>query len=74
MSKSNKNLIGTIICLVVCSFTAKAQYTLQDNDVVVENGVITKCTTDSINWGTGNIIIPATLDGQSVKDIGEMVL
>lgn len=73
MNKSNKTLIGTIICLIACSFTSKAQYTLQDNDVVVENGIITKCTTDSINWGTGNIIIPATLDGQSVTTIGMSV-
>ncbi len=41
-------------------------YTLTDEDVVVENGIITSCSYD---FALKNIIIPETLDGQTVTGI-----
>jgi len=43
------------------------QYTLQDDDVVVEDGIIKSC---SYNFVLKDIIIPQTLDGQNVTGIG----
>ncbi len=56
----------TITFLLVALFVAtKAQYTLTDDDVVVVDGVIDEYT------GTATeIIIPETLDGQTVYTVG----
>ncbi len=43
-----------------------AQYTLTDDDVVVTGGIIQSCSYD---FAITDIIIPATLDGQSVEGI-----
>jgi len=43
-------------------------YTLTDDDVVVENGVIISC---SYNFAIKNIIIPNILDGQTITSIGD---
>jgi len=53
------------------TFSLGAQYTLSDSDVVVEEGVITSC---SYNFELKNIIIPDTLDGQTVTGIDSWVL
>lgn len=42
-------------------------YTLQDEDVEMENGTIVAC---SYNFANKNIIVPARLDGQTVTAIG----
>jgi hypothetical protein len=43
-----------------------AQYTLTDDDVVVSGGIIQSCSYD---FAITDIIIPATLDGQSVTGV-----
>ncbi len=70
MSKFNKSLVSLIICLSIFWVTASAQYLIQDSDVVVINGIITECVTDTSDWGTSNITIPSSLDGQTVTSIG----
>ncbi len=47
-----------------------AQYTLTDADVVVTGGVIQSCSYD---FAIKDVIIPATLDGQSVTGISNAV-
>ncbi len=60
-------LIATIAIAAALSQTLRAQqYTLTDNDVVVENGIIQSC---SYNFAIKDIIIPETLDGQTVTGI-----
>jgi hypothetical protein len=46
----------------------RAQYTLTSNDVVVENGVIVSCSYD---FSETDIIIPETLDGQTIIALGD---
>jgi hypothetical protein len=58
--------------IVICSLTlfnaANAQYTLQDQDVTLDNrNYITACT---YSFATTNIIIPDTLQGVPIKGIG----
>jgi len=48
-------------------------YTLQDGDVTVENGVITLCKTTVTDWGTGNLKIPDTLQGQEITAIAGII-
>ncbi|QIA08165.1 leucine-rich repeat protein [Draconibacterium halophilum] len=43
-------------------------YTITDDDVVVENSTITSC---SYNFASKDIIIPNTLDGQTIKGIAD---
>ena len=45
-------------------------YTLTDNDVVVENGVIISCSYD---FTASNIVIPDMLDGQMITGIEDQV-
>ncbi|MBL4745625.1 MAG: leucine-rich repeat protein, partial [Flavobacteriaceae bacterium] len=53
-----------ILFLLCMSFKVQAQeYTLTDDDVVVENGMIKSCSYD---FSMRDIIIPETLDGQTV--------
>ncbi len=64
-----KRLFATLLAVTVFANMATAitaAYTLTDNDVVVTNGVITSCSYD---FTIKNIIIPSTLDGQTVIDI-----
>lgn len=66
-----KSLVKYIISLLLFHFLsvniyAQNWYTLKDDDVVVENGVITSCTYD---FSLTDIIIPSTLDGQQVEQI-----
>lgn len=63
-----KKLIFLIAFCLPFSFTY-AQYTLTDDDVVVTDGIITHCSYDFSNT---DIIIPPTLDGQTVKGIGSL--
>lgn len=51
-------------------YLAKIPYTLKDDDVVVENGVIISC---SYNFDSKDIIIPNTLDNQTVIGIEKEV-
>ncbi|MDA3879346.1 MAG: leucine-rich repeat protein, partial [Prolixibacteraceae bacterium] len=68
LQKSKHIILSSILCIAV-AFTATAQsYTLTDDDVVVENGVITSC---SYNFAIKDIIIPETLDGQTVTGIAD---
>lgn len=59
-------LFWTLLFTVFFNFGANAQYTLQDNDVVVTNGIIQSC---SYNFSITEIIIPSKLDGQEVVGI-----
>jgi uncharacterized repeat protein (TIGR02543 family) len=63
---------ATALCLVMLGFVlsqpAAAQYTLQDEDVVIEDGIIGACFYD---FEEKEIIIPETLQGQVVKGIGD---
>ena len=59
-------LFALTFALAINHGTVNAQYTLQDNDVVVTNGVIMSC---SYNFAIKDIIIPDTLDGQAVIGI-----
>ncbi|MCP4311833.1 MAG: leucine-rich repeat protein [Bacteroidetes bacterium] len=61
--------------LLICAFLTlflsnplAGQYTLQDEDVVVENGIIQSCSYDFL---IKDIIIPDTLDGQVVTGIAD---
>ncbi|HLO61212.1 MAG TPA: leucine-rich repeat protein [Bacteroidales bacterium] len=69
MNQFYKNLISVITFVIAFTIAASAQYTIQDSDVTVENGIITQCNTASSDWGTGELNIPAVLDGQNVKGI-----
>ncbi|MCT4638076.1 MAG: leucine-rich repeat domain-containing protein, partial [Bacteroidales bacterium] len=70
-TKTKVAVISMLLLIVGSSFTAKAQqYTLTDADVVVSNGVITSC---SYNFTVKDIIIPETLDGQTIHSIGTSV-
>lgn len=67
------NYVKNIVLLLLFSFLsyntyAQSWYTLQDDDVVVENGVIISCSYD---FSITNIIIPSTLDGQKITEISE---
>ena len=66
-----KSLIVLIIIFFLSNLSIQAQnwYSLQDDDVVVENGIIVSCSTNSSIWGVNNLIIPQTLDGQTVVGI-----
>ena len=58
-----------LITVSLFSLSLNAQhYTLQDNDVVVENGVILSC---SYNFEIKDIAIPQILDGQNVIAIDD---
>jgi hypothetical protein len=58
-----------VVTLFSTTLTGKGQYTLQDDDVVVENGVIMECSYD---YQSGReIIIPEILDGQTVTEIAD---
>ncbi|MGE0076443.1 MAG: leucine-rich repeat protein [Bacteroidales bacterium] len=60
---------GASIPTVGVHYYAVVPYTLTDNDVVVNNGVIDSCTYD---FTSKTIIIPSTLDGQTVTSIGSL--
>ncbi|MBN2614007.1 MAG: leucine-rich repeat protein [Bacteroidales bacterium] len=59
----------TLIFLLLATLSAYTQYVLLDADVTVENGAIIKCSTSSVDWGTGDIVIPEILDDQRVREI-----
>ena len=62
-------LLFVVVFMVFCTDNQlKAQYILTDDDVVVTNGVIESC---SYNFAVTDIIIPETLDGQTVKGIAD---
>jgi len=68
-----KHWIQLCIQMFLFSFVTAslhAQYTLSDDDVVVADGVITSC---SYSFELKSIIIPGTLDGQTVTGIGNSV-
>ncbi len=70
-TKTKVAVISMLLLIVGSSFTAKAQqYTLTDADVVVQNGVLKSCSYD---FTVKDIIIPETLDGQTVTSIGSSV-
>lgn len=57
--------------LLVCAVPMLAQqYTLTDDDVVVEDGVLKSCSYD---FAIKDIIIPDVLDGQAIVEIGSFV-
>ncbi len=56
-----------LIFIFLCAFSVPTQqYTLTDDDVVVTDGVIKSCSYD---FTLTDIIIPETLDGQTVTEI-----
>ncbi len=58
-----------LIVFLALTFSAKASYTLTDEDVVMDsNGYIISC---SYNFLDKDIIIPETLDGYTVKGISD---
>ena len=61
-------LIRYILMLWLASSASlvSGQYTLTDDDVYVNNGIITSCSYD---FAITDIIIPDTLDGQAVRVI-----
>ncbi len=59
---------GQIVTDLYKSYTALIKYTLTDDDVVVENGVITSTSYDN---HSAYIVIPDTLDDQPVRSISE---
>ena len=62
-------LIALFVVLTAFTTTVKAQqYTLTDDDVVVTDGVIQSCSYD---FAVKDIVIPETLDGQTVVEIAE---
>lgn len=60
-------LLLFLFCCFITSLKAQT-YTLTDDDVIVENGVIKSC---SYNFENTDIIIPEKLDGQTVIAIGD---
>ena len=56
----------TVLLSLYIGLTATAQYTLIDDDVVVTDGIIESC---SYNFVQKDIIIPESLDGQTVIGI-----
>ncbi|NOR75886.1 MAG: leucine-rich repeat protein [Draconibacterium sp.] len=63
--------IFTLLIVLITTLLVNAQtYTLSDADVVVTNGVIESCTYD---FAIKDIIIPDTLDGQTVTGIGNNI-
>jgi uncharacterized repeat protein (TIGR02543 family) len=63
---SGKRILATIVGLMGFAIFTHAEYTLTDADVVVTNGIITSC---SYTFTDKSIVIPATLDGQTVTGI-----
>uniref|UniRef100_UPI0035636252 leucine-rich repeat protein n=1 Tax=Labilibaculum sp. TaxID=2060723 RepID=UPI0035636252 len=60
-------LILTVLLFMCMAFSSQAQqYTLTDDDVVVTDGEIMSCSYD---YSSTDIIIPDTLDGQTVISI-----
>ncbi len=67
--KKQMKYIFTIIFLgLVTIYSFAQEYTLQDEDVTVVNGVITNCTYD---FAIKNIKIPETLDSQTIIGIND---
>ena len=63
------NKAALVFALTFCLSSVLAQtYTLTDDDVVVEGGIITNC---SYNFVLTDIVIPQTLDGQTVIAIAD---
>jgi hypothetical protein len=63
-----KTVFLTLVFSLNLGLTAVAQYTLTDDDVVVTDGTIQSC---SYNFIIKEIIIPETLDGQTVTGIAD---
>ncbi|MFA9371737.1 MAG: cadherin domain-containing protein [Labilibaculum antarcticum] len=57
---------GVVVNDLSVSYSAQFLYTLTDDDVVVTDGVIESCSYD---FTSKDIIIPETLDGQTVTEI-----
>ena len=53
------------VLLIILSIGVQAQYTLTDDDVVVENGVL-----KSYSGTATDVVIPNELDGQVITSIG----
>jgi uncharacterized repeat protein (TIGR02543 family) len=60
--------LSAILLAIIFSNSVVAQYTLQDDDVVINNGVIESC---SYNYEETDIIIPEVLQGQTVLEIAD---
>ena len=56
----------SFVALMLSSMQLGAQYTLVDDDVVVTDGVIASCSYD---FEQTDIVIPGSLDGQTVTGI-----
>ncbi|MEN8202661.1 MAG: leucine-rich repeat protein [Bacteroidota bacterium] len=60
----------TALIALTLGHTVTAQYTLQDDDVVVTDGIIQSCSYD---YAIKDIIIPEVLDGQDISGIGDRI-
>ena len=70
LGKKQKEFIFLVLLFLFAVINVKAQYTLTDSDVEVKDGIINSC---SYSFTQKNIIIPGTLDGQTVKGIGNYI-
>lgn len=71
--KLNKTAINTVFLFVILftsvfTHSAVAQYTLTDDDVLVENGYIVECY---YSFEEKDIVIPEQLQGQTITGIGD---
>ncbi len=66
VNKVVKHISLLILLHIVAVFSVSAQYTLTDADVVITDGIIESCSYDST---IKDIVIPETLDGQTVVGI-----
>ena len=73
-SNGDKHNAGEIVTIKYYSYVAIIPYTLQDADVVVENGVIISCSYFDNPANVASIItIPSKLNGQNITGIGSGV-
>ncbi len=66
LTKTLQQISLFLFIFLASSVSIKAQYTLTDADVVVTDGIIQSCSYD---FSVKDIIIPTTLDGQTVTGI-----
>ena len=71
MNKHKEKKIAAYIVFIFIFFNTRAQYTLQSKDVIINQGIITECVTDTSDWGTNEIIIPSVIDNQTVVGIAD---
>jgi uncharacterized repeat protein (TIGR02543 family) len=70
-SNGDKQNAGNIVPNKFYSYVARIPYILKNEDVVIQNGVLTSCSYFNNNTNLGSLItIPDELDGQIITGIG----